>query len=268
KEIARAFLVPEPTMAQRLTRAKRKIRATNIAYRLPDADELATRLAPVLATIYLIFTEGHTATAGTDVERPELTSEALRLARTVAELLPSEPEAVGLLALILLTLARSPARTGPDGEIIRLADQDRRLWNRDQIAEGHDLVGWCIRHDDPGPYQLQAAIAAVHAAAPTAALTDWEQIIASYDQLFVMRPTAIVALNRAIAVMEHAGPDAALAELAEVDLPNYYLFHATRAEALERSGRSAEAASALRRAMALTANTAEIEHLQGRLAQL
>jgi RNA polymerase sigma-70 factor (ECF subfamily) len=255
-------------MAQRLTRAKRKIRATNMAFRLPHPEQLSSRITPVLATIYLIFTEGHTATAGEHLERPKLTSEAVRLGRTVVALLPDDPEAVGLLALMLLTEARSPARTGPDGEIIRLADQDRTLWNGDLIAEGHELVRWCIGRNAPGPYQLQAAIAAVHADAPSASETDWSQIVTSFDRLLVLRPTPIVALNRAIAIMELHGAQAALDALADIDLPTYHLFHAARAEALERSARSDEAADALRIAIALTSNTAEVRHLEARLARL
>lgn len=268
KQIARAFLVPEATMAQRLTRAKRKIRSANMAYRLPEPGELTLRLTPVLGTIYLIFSEGHNATAGLELQRSELTSEAVRLGRTVVDLLPEEPEAVGLLALMLLTQARSPARIGADGQIIPLADQDRTLWNPALIAEGHDLIRWCIRLDKPGPYQLQAAIAAVHADAPSAAETDWSQIVASYDQLLSIRPTPIVALNRAIAVMELHGPEAALDALADIDLPNYHLYHAAQAEALDRLGRSPEAARSLRRAIALTSNATEVRHLEGRLARL
>ncbi|MGH9026178.1 MAG: RNA polymerase sigma factor [Acidimicrobiia bacterium] len=267
-EIARAFLVPEPTLGQRLSRAKRKIRDTHMAYRIPAPDELSARLGPVLATIYLVFTEGHTATAGDDLLRPALTTEAIRIGRTLVDLLADEPEAVGLLALMVLTEARAPARLGEDGELVRLADQNRSRWDRELIAEGHELVRACLDHNRPGPYQLQAAIAAVHADATTPAATDWAQIVALYDHLQRLRPSAVVALNRAIAVMEHRGPAAALDALDEIDLPTYHLFHATRAEAFHRAGRDDEAAEALCRAIALTGNAAERRHLERELARL
>ena len=267
-EIARAFLVPEPTMGQRLSRAKRKIRDTHMAYRIPTADELPERLGPVLATIYLVYTEGHSATAGDDLLRPALTGEALRIGRTLVGLLPDEPEAIGLLALMLLTEARAPARLGPDGALVRLADQDRTLWDRELIAEGHQLVRTCLDRNQPGPYQVQAAIAAVHDDATTAAATDWAQIVALYDHLQRLRPNAVVALNRAIAVLEHQGPAAALDALDRIDLPTYHLYHATRAEALRRAGRTTDAAEALHRAIALTSNATERRHLAGELASL
>jgi RNA polymerase sigma-70 factor (ECF subfamily) len=267
-EIARGFLVPEPTMGQRLSRAKRKIRDTHMAYRIPVADELPGRLGPVLVTVYLIYTEGHLATAGEDLIRPALTGEAIRIGRTLVALLPDEPKAVGLLALMLLTEARAPARVGPDGELVRLADQDRSRWDRQLIAEGHELVRACLARNRPGPYQIQAAIAAVHTDATTAAATDWTQIVALYNQLQRLRPNAVVALNRAIAVMEQRGPAAALDALDQIDLPTYHLFHATRAEALRRLGRDDEAADALRRALALTSNAAERRHLERQLAGL
>jgi RNA polymerase sigma-70 factor (ECF subfamily) len=267
-EIARAFLVPEPTMGQRLSRAKRKIRDTHMAYRIPAADELTERLGPVLATIYLIYTEGHSATAGDDLLRPDLTGEAIRIGRTLVALLPDEPETVGLLALMLLTEARTPARLGEGGELVRLAHQDRSWWDRELIVEGHELVRACLDRNRPGPYQIQAAIAAVHADATTAADTDWAQIVALYDHLYRLRPNAVVALNRAIAVMEHRGAEAALDALDEIDLPTYHLFHATRAEALHRAGRDDEAAHALRRAIALTSNATERRHLERELAAL
>jgi RNA polymerase sigma-70 factor, ECF subfamily len=267
-EIARAFLVPPPTIGQRLSRAKRKIRDTHMAYRIPAAGELHQRLGPVLATIYLIYTEGHSATAGDDLLRPALTSEAIRIGRTLAALVPAEPEAAGLLALMLLTEARAPARLGEHGELVRLADQDRSRWDREFIAEGHELLRGCIRQNRPEPYQIQAAIAAVHADAATAAATDWAQIVTLYDHLQQLHPNAVVALNRAIAVMEHRGPADALDALDEIDLPAYHLFHATRAEALRRAGRDTEAADALRRAIALTSNAVERRHLERELAGL
>jgi RNA polymerase sigma-70 factor (ECF subfamily) len=205
-EIARAFLVPEATLAQRIVRAKRKLRYNHAPYRVPRAAELPNRLHAVLATVYLIYTEGHTASTGDDLTRVELSREAIRLARVLTELMPDEPEAVGLLALMLLTDARQPARTAPDGSMIRLADQDRTRWDRALIAEGHDLVRACLRRDQPGPFQIQAAIAAVHADAPTAEATDWSQIVTLYDQLHTLRPNVVVALNRAIAIAHRHGP--------------------------------------------------------------
>ena len=203
-EIARAFVVPEPTIAQRIVRAKRKLRDNHAAYRIPPAAELPDRLGVVLAAISLIFTEGHTATSGDELVRVDLSAEAIRLGRVLVELMPDEPEAVGLLALMLLTDARRAARTAPDGSMVRLSDQDRTAWDRDQIGEGHALVRACLRRNRPGPFQIQAAIAAVHADAATAADTDWSQIVALYDQLQAIRPTPVVALNRAIAIGEQA----------------------------------------------------------------
>ena len=264
-EIARAFLVPEATIGQRVSRAKRKIRDSGMAYRIPGADELPSRLAPVLATIYLVFTEGHTATTGDDLVRPGLTADAIRIGRTLVDLLPDEPEAMGLLALMLLTQARAPSRIDAAGDLVRLADQDRSRWDQALIAEGHGLVRRCLALDRPGPYQLQAAIAAVHADAPTAADTDWTQIVALYDHLLRFRPNDVVALNRAVAVLELEGPAAALDALDRIDLPSYHLFHATRAEALQRAGRTGEAVEALERALALTSNDAERRHLHHQL---
>ncbi len=231
------------------------------------ADELPERLGPVLATIYLFYTEGHSATAGDDLLRPALTGEAIRIGRTLVDLLPDEPEAVSLLALMVLTEARAPARLGADGELVRLADQDRSRWDRELIAEGHELVRACLDRNRPGPYQIQAAIAAVHADATTAAATEWAQIVALYDHLHRLRANAVVALNRAIAVIEHRGPAAALDALDQIDLPTYHLLHGTRAEALHRTGRDDEAADALRRAIALTSNASERRHAGAPIGQ-
>jgi RNA polymerase sigma-70 factor (ECF subfamily) len=264
-EIAHVFLVPEATLAQRIVRAKRKLRDNHAAYRVPRGAELPNRLRAVLATVYLIYTEGHTATTGDNLNRVELSREAIRLGRALTELMPDEPEAVGLLALMLLTEARQPARAAPDGSMIRLADQDRTRWDRVLIAEGHDLVRACLRRDEPGPFQVQAAIAAVHADAATADATDWSQIVALYDQLYALRPNAVVALNRAIAIAELRGPADGLAALTSLErtlLENYQPYHAARADVLARAGQRDAARSAYDRAIELSVNPAERRFLE------
>ncbi len=263
-EIARAYLVPEATVAQRIVRAKRKIREAGIPHRVPAEHELPDRVPPVLLVLYLVFNEGYTATTGPLV-RTDLCVEAVRLARALAALMPDEPEVLGLLALLLLTDARRPARVGPAGELVRLPDQDRSLWDRALVDEGHALVRRCLRQGRPGPYQLQAAIAAVHTDGPA---TDWRQVLALYDQLLALAPTPVVALNRAVAVAEVHGPAAALDALEDLALPGYHLLPAVRADLLARLGRCDEAGAAYDEALALVGNDAERAFLLERRAGL
>jgi RNA polymerase sigma-70 factor (ECF subfamily) len=263
-EIARAFLVPEPTMAQRLVRAKNKIRNAGIPYRVPADADLPDRLVSVLAVVYLVFNEGYVASSGQELGRRDLSEEAIRLGRLLVDLMPDEPEVHGLLALMLLTESRQPARTTPDGALVPLSEQDRLLWDSELIAEGQGIVRGCLRWNRPGPYQVQAAIAAVHSDAPTAETTDWQQVLALYDHLMVLAPTSIVALNRAVAVAEVAGPQDALLAVDAVPRTGYYLWHAVRADLMQRLGRPVEAREAYDAAIALTANAAERAHLDGR----
>ncbi|WP_158226886.1 sigma-70 family RNA polymerase sigma factor [Amycolatopsis vastitatis] len=252
-DVARAFLVTEDAMAQRVVRAKRKIKAARIPYRVPAAEELPSRLRSVLAVIYLVYTTGLT--------RPGLCAEAIRLARILVGLMPDEPEVAGLLALVLLVESRRATRIRPDGSLVLLGEQDRRCWDRALIEEGQAIVRRCLLRNHPGPYQIQAAINAVHADAATAAQTDWRQILALYDQLFAIAPTSVVALNRAIAVAEVHGSAAALALVDELDLDHYYAFHATRADLLRRLGRDDDAHAAYQRAATLAPADAERDFL-------
>ena len=267
-EIAAAFLVPETTMAQRITRAKAKIKAAKVPYRVPRVEDLPGRTAAVLAVVYLVFNEGYLATAGEESVRDALCEEAIRLARLLRVLLPRDPEVVGLLALMLLVHARRPARVGVDGALVPLDEQDRTLWRRDLVEEGHDLVRACLALNRPGPYQLQAAINAVHTDAATAGETDWSQVAALYGQLAAIDPSPVVALNRAVAVAELHGPEIALDLVDRLDLAAYHPWQATRADLLRRLGRHAEARAAYDAAIALIDNEAERAFLSGRRAGL
>jgi RNA polymerase sigma-70 factor (ECF subfamily) len=261
-EIARAFLVPEATLGQRISRAKAKIRDAGIAYRIPGTAELPARLRSVLAVVYLIFNEGYSATSGAELVREVLCDEAIRLGRLLVEMLPEEPEALGLLALMLLVDARRAARVATDGSFVRLEAQDRATWDLGRIVEGQALLRECLRRNLPGPYQLQAAIQAVHADAAKPAGTDWSQILAIYDRLYALTPTDVVALNRAVVVVEIEGPEAALGIVDSLALARYHLKHAVRAELLRRLDRVADAAEAYQAAIALCGNAREREFLQ------
>jgi RNA polymerase sigma-70 factor, ECF subfamily len=257
EEVARSLLVAEPTMAQRLVRAKRKIKAAHIPYRVPEDHELPDRLGPALAVIYLVYNAGLARSA-----QPDLCAEAIRLARVLATLMPDEPEVSGLLALLLLTESRRHTRTRPDGTLALLGEQDRARWDRELIAEGDAIVRRCLRRGRLGAYQLQAAIAAVHACAPSVEETDWARIVSLYDSLLEIAATPVVALNRAVAVAEVHGPEAALALVDELELESYHPFHATRADLLRRLGRTREAAAAYERAAQLAPTEAEREFLR------
>ena len=256
-EVADAFLVSTPTMAQRLARAKRKIKAARIPYRVPEAHELPERLRPVLAVVYLIFNAGQTNPA-----EPDLCAEAIRLARVLVALMPEEPEVAGLLALLLLTGSRRASRIGTDGSLVLLGEQDRSGWDWASIEEGKAIVRACLRRNAPGPYQLQAAINVLHADAPSMEGTDWFQIVALYDRLLAISPTPVVAMNRAIAVGEVQGAAAALALVDELALDTYYSFHATRADLLARLGRDGEATAAYQRAATMAPTDAERDFLR------
>jgi RNA polymerase sigma-70 factor, ECF subfamily len=257
EEIARAFLVPESTMAQRLVRAKGKIRDARIPYRVPDEAERPGRVRAVLAVIYLVFNEGYAASSGDQVRREDLCAEAIRLGRLLVELLPGDPEATGLLALMLLSDARREARVDEAGEVVPLPEQDRTRWDTHQLAEGAALLRRCLAWNRPGPYQIQAAIQAVHSDARSAADTDWRQIVTLYDLLLAMTPGPVVALNRAVAIGEVEGPAAALDLVNAIDLGRYHLYHAIRADLLRRVGRAGDAARAYDKAFELAGNARE-----------
>jgi RNA polymerase sigma-70 factor (ECF subfamily) len=266
-EIAQAFLVSETTMGQRITRAKKKIAAANVPYRVPETEDLPERLSGVLAVLFLVFNEGYLASGDGDPVRAELTGEAIRLARILRHLLPEEPEVMGLLGLMVLSEARREARVR-NGQLVRLDEQDRAGWDRALVAEGHDLVRECLAINRPGRYQILAAINAVHTDAPTAADTDWSQIVALYDQLTRIDPSPIVALNRAVAVAELAAPEGALALSARLPLTGYHAWHAARADLLRRLGRTAEAKEAYDAAAAATQNSAERAYLSRKRGEL
>src|SRR5580693_224094 len=271
EEIARAFLVTPATLAQRIVRAKAKIRETPIPYEVPTPQELPERLDAVLQVIYLVFNEGYSAAAGAEVTRADLTGEAIRLGRLVSELLP-EPEVFGLLSLMLLHESRRAARTSPAGELILLENQDRSLWNREQIAEGVALLERALKSRRFGSYTLQAAIAAVHAEAESVAVTDWRQIVALYDRLIQIQPSPVVQLNRAVAIAMRDGPEVGLTHIDAVlehgELANYYLAHSARADMCRRLGRTAEARSSYEKALGLTQQEPERQFLQERIRQL
>jgi RNA polymerase sigma-70 factor (ECF subfamily) len=271
EEIAKAFLTTPRTLAQRIVRAKTKIRETPIRYEVPAPEELPERLDAVLQVVYLVFNEGYCAAAGAEVTRAELTGEAIRLGRLLAELQP-EPEVVGLLALMLLQESRRAARTSPTGEMILLENQDRSLWNREQIAEGVALLAKALKSRRFGAYTLQAAIAAVHAETRSVAATDWRRIVALYDQLVRIQPSPVVQLNRAVAIAMRDGPEAGLADIDAVlghgELADYYLAHSARADMCRRLGRTAEARSSYEKALALTQQEPERQFLQERIRQL
>jgi RNA polymerase sigma-70 factor (ECF subfamily) len=268
EEIARAFVSPPATIGQRISRAKAKIRDAGIPFRIPEAPELPERLRGVLAVVYLLFNEGYAATSGAHLQRPELADEAIRLGRLLVELMPGEPEAAGLLALMLLVDSRRATRVDAAGSLVRLPDQDRDRWDRGRIEEGQEWLRDCLRVGRPGPYQLQAAIQAVHGDAPTAAATDWRQILSLYDRLYGLMPTPVVALNRAVAVAQIEGPAAGLACLDAIDLPRHAMYHAVHADLLSRAGRVAEAATAYLAAIDLTDNEREREWLAARHGSL
>jgi RNA polymerase sigma-70 factor (ECF subfamily) len=268
EEIARAFLVPEATMAQRISRAKAKIRAAGIPYRMPDAADLPARMRSVLAAVYLIFNEGYSASVGMELQRADLVDEAVRLGRLLTQLLPEDEEAAGLLALMLLSDARRAARTDAQGGFVRLAEQDRGLWDRNRIAEGQALVRASLAKNRPGPYQLQAAINAVHSDAASARETDWRQILMLYDQLMAVMPNPVVALNRAVVVAEIEGPEMGMKLVEELKLEKYHLWHAVKADLWRRIGEIDAACTAYRKAIELCENDREKDFLEKRLRQM